>query len=157
MVRPYRKPLVVMTPKMLLRYPKCVSPLSHLTEPGGHFQPVLEDPRGMIQNSNTQVQTLIFCTGKHYYTLEKELSENRQQFCDKIALIRIEELCPFPADSLVNVLHRYPEAIRKGQLIWSQEEHRNMGAWSYVKPRFEYILKQKVCQKDYADHCRYKF
>ncbi|UXI21986.1 hypothetical protein NH340_JMT07929 [Sarcoptes scabiei] len=155
MLRKYRKPLIVMSPKILLRNPRCVSNLNDLSVPGSHFRSVLDDERFYLSKSYRKqidpiefdrpieaVRTIVFCSGKHYYTLEKELLErfdpNNSQ---RIALIRLEELCPFPVEDILAILKRYPKAK---SLIWSQEEHRNMGAWSFVEPRFRNLLHQQL-------------
>lgn len=125
MLRPYRKPLVVMSPKLLLRHPRCVSMLTEMTGHNAHFFNVLDDPK--FDDSTNRYQTksidtispiysvhsIIFCSGKHYYTLEKE-REERMHLNDKsIAIVRLEELCPFPALELALILKRYPNAKSK--------------------------------------------
>lgn len=124
MLRKYRKPLIVMSPKILLRNPRCVSNLNDLSVPGSHFRSVLDDERFYLSKSYRKqidpiefdrpieaVRTIVFCSGKHYYTLEKELLErfdpNNSQ---RIALIRLEELCPFPVEDILAILKRYPKA-----------------------------------------------
>lgn len=152
MVRPWRKPLVVMAPKALLRHPRCVSALTELTAADGHFAAVLDDPKhesssekGKSTTIIPEVKTLIFTSGKHYYSLEKERDERwaagHLPSASSTAIVRLEELCPFPVESLVAILKRYPNAKN---LIWSQEEHRNMGAWSFVAPRFSNILGRQL-------------
>ncbi|XP_046919167.2 2-oxoadipate dehydrogenase complex component E1 [Dermatophagoides farinae] len=158
MIRPYRKPLVVMGPKMLLRHPRCQSNIEDLSMERSHFAPVLDDPVHYMpthcfqidpidmKNTVSNVKSIIFCSGKHYYTLEKQrqhLFGDDQSKLSSIAIVRIEELCPFPAAELVAILKRYPNAKN---LIWSQEEHRNMGAWTFIRPRFQNILHQTKLQ-----------
>ena len=81
-----------------------------------------------------KVEKLIFVSGKHYYTLSKHIEENNIQ---NVAVIRLESLCPFPAAALMEEMKTYKN-VKK--FIWSQEEHRNMGAWTFVAPRFLNIL-----------------
>lgn len=109
MMRPYRKPLVVMAPKMLLRHPRCVSSLMEMCTPGQCFEPVLDDST----LSDNQTKTIVFCTGKHYYTLDKERQDRIAQGTLKpnsVALIRLEELVPFPSHDLVRILKKYTNA-----------------------------------------------
>ena len=116
----YRKPLVVFTPKKLLRYPKAVSSLKELA--GGYFQPVINDS-GLDANS---VDTLVLCTGKIYYEL---LEEREKLQVDNIAFIRLEQLYPLPIKQLEKVLASYSKKVK---LLWVQEEPENMGAWNYM-------------------------
>lgn len=123
MTRPYRKPLVVMSPKMLLRHPRCVSTVADLSSSGAHFVPVLDDPKHYQAGHPFQVEpigkgqldsvrTIIFCSGKHYFALEKE-REERFPNNQSIAIVRVEELCPFPVLELALILKRYPKATSK--------------------------------------------
>lgn len=132
-VRNYRKPLVVVAPKILLRYPAAVSTLADMA-PGTSLSPVLGDPHV----SFSQVKRLVFCSGKHYYTLHKE-REARER--NDIAFVRLESLCPFPAAALQKEIQKYPKA---SEFMWSQEEQRNMGAWSFISPRFQNIVGVKL-------------
>lgn len=133
MVRNFRKPLIVVGPKTLLRFSGAVSSLAELA-PGTHFKQVLGD----TSVSGQSVQRVVLCSGKHYYALlkQREVSAANQN----TALIRVEELCPFPLDALQQELKKYPNAK---EFIWSQEEPQNMGPWSFVAPRFE---KQLACK-----------
>uniref|UniRef100_A0A2K6FNJ4 2-oxoadipate dehydrogenase complex component E1 n=1 Tax=Propithecus coquereli TaxID=379532 RepID=A0A2K6FNJ4_PROCO len=134
MVRSFRKPLIVASPKMLLRLPAAVSALQEMA-PGTTFKPVIGDSSVDPKN----VKTLVFCSGKHFYALAKQresLGAKKHDF----AIIRIEELCPFPLDSLQQEMSKYKHVK---DLIWSQEEPQNMGPWSFVSPRFE---KQLACK-----------
>lgn len=133
MVRNFRKPLIVVGPKTLLRFSGAVSSLAELA-PGTHFKQVLGD----TSVSGQSVQRVVLCSGKHYYALlkQREVSAANQN----TALIRVEELCPFPLDALQQQLKKYPNAK---EFIWSQEEPQNMGPWSFVAPRFE---KQLACK-----------
>ncbi|XP_034032051.1 probable 2-oxoglutarate dehydrogenase E1 component DHKTD1, mitochondrial isoform X2 [Thalassophryne amazonica] len=133
MIRNYRKPLIVVGPKTLLRFSGAVSTLPELA-PGTFFRPVIGDSSVSAES----VQKVVLCSGKHYYALlkQKEASAANQN----TALIRVEELCPFPLEALQQELKKYPSAK---EFIWSQEEPQNMGPWSFVAPRFE---KQLACK-----------
>jgi len=121
---PVEKPLVVFTPKSLLRHPRCVSSLADLAE--GRFEPLLDDGRA----DPARVRRVVLCTGKVYYDLLKAREDARR---DDVALVRIERLYPFPARELQAALGRYS---RDSELVWCQEEPRNMGAWRFVRERF---------------------
>uniref|UniRef100_A0A2K5RHC3 2-oxoadipate dehydrogenase complex component E1 n=1 Tax=Cebus imitator TaxID=2715852 RepID=A0A2K5RHC3_CEBIM len=134
MVRNFRKPLIVASPKMLLRLPAAVSALQEMA-PGTTFNPVIGDS----SVDPKKVKTLVFCSGKHFYSLMKQresLGAKKHDF----AIIRVEELCPFPLDSLQQEMSKYKHVKDH---IWSQEEPQNMGPWSFVSPRFE---KQLACK-----------
>jgi 2-oxoglutarate dehydrogenase E1 component len=121
---PVEKPMVVFTPKSLLRHPACVSSLHELSD--GAFAPVLDDATA----DPGRVRRVVLCTGKLYYDLLKGRQDAR---ADHVALVRLEQLAPLPAAGLERVLGRYsPEA----ELVWAQEEPRNMGAWRYLRDRF---------------------
>ncbi|XP_072949969.1 probable 2-oxoadipate dehydrogenase complex component E1 homolog [Epargyreus clarus] len=133
MVRNYRKPLIVVAPKLLLRLADAVSPIAEFA-PGTHFKPVLGD----VISDPLKVRRVILVSGKHYYELHKERLKAK---IDDVAIVRVESLCPFPVHDLQLELQKYKNARL---FIWSQEEHRNMGAWSFVKPRFENLLGRKL-------------
>ncbi|KAF6039646.1 DHTKD1 [Bugula neritina] len=133
MLRNFRKPLIVGSPKTLLRLPAAVSTLPDMA-PGTHFHPVLDD--SVVNKS--KVSKVVFCSGKHFYTLAEERDKRK---ATDVALVRLEELCPFPTQSLQHVTKSYPSAK---QFIWSQEEHRNYGSWSFVRPRFENLVGVKL-------------
>jgi 2-oxoglutarate dehydrogenase E1 component len=120
--RLFRLPLVLMTPKSLLRHKRAVSPLDELVH--GRFQEVLEDP-----DRPGTTRRLVFCSGKVYYDLA-EARENRG--LKDVELIRLEQLYPFPLDQLKEIAEN-----RKNleQVVWAQEEPMNRGAWSYMEPR----------------------
>ena len=120
MHRSFRKPLVVMTPKSLLRYPRCVSPLKDLSV--GRFRELLDDPIAEPQ----AVRKLVFCSGKLYYEL---LAKREELEATEVALIRIEQLYPFPEKQFRKILARYPKAEKT---VWSQEEPANMGARAHI-------------------------
>ena len=121
---PAEKPLVVFTPKSLLRHPRCVSTLKELAE--GRFEPLLDD-RGV---DPAQVRRIVLCSGKVYYDLVKAREDQKRQ---DVALLRVERLYPFPHVELDAALLRYPQ---QAELAWCQEEPRNMGAWRFVRERF---------------------
>ena len=118
MVRPQRKPLVVITPKSLLRNPASLSPLDELFK--GRFHPVLEERDELAREAATRV---VLCAGKVYYDL---LAGRREREIENIALLRVEQLYPFPEKALRAALKRYPKAT---DVVWCQEEPRNQGAW----------------------------
>lgn len=118
--REFRKPLVVFSPKMLLRYPKAVSTLEDLAS--GTFQEVMDD---QISNKNN-IDTIVLCSGKFYYEAKVEAEERG---ITNAAFIRMEQMYPFPEKQLKAVLDTYPKAE---QFIWAQEEPENMGPWSYM-------------------------
>ncbi|MCA9706157.1 MAG: 2-oxoglutarate dehydrogenase E1 component [Myxococcales bacterium] len=124
-VRPYRKPLVVMTPKSLLRTRGSFSPLSELHD--GCFQRMIDDPE--IEPS--KVRRVMLCTGKVYYDLVQARAERGR---DDVAIVRIEQLYPFPREALAASMARYRAAR---ELRWVQEEPQNMGAWTFIRPRLE--------------------
>ena len=123
-LRRWRKPLVVLTPKSLLRHRRVVSPLVELAE--GSFCPVLPDP----EPPRKQVRHVLMCTGKIFYEL---LDARRARECDDVALLRIEQLYPLPEFQLADELKEYPDGT---PVYWVQEEPENMGAWSYLRFRF---------------------
>ncbi|GMS95706.1 hypothetical protein PENTCL1PPCAC_17882, partial [Pristionchus entomophagus] len=117
---PFRKPSVVMTPKSLLRHPLARSPVSDFL-PGSKFQRVIPDKN--IENPSN-VQRVIFCTGKVYYDLVAARKHVGKE--NEVALARVEQLSPFPYDLVLEECTKYPEA----GLVWAQEEHKNMGGWT---------------------------
>jgi 2-oxoglutarate dehydrogenase E1 component len=129
MMRKYRKPLIVFTPKSLLRHPLAVSPLDDFTH--GKFEVVLDDVDILETSAKQQVKRLIMCSGKVYYDL---LDERRKQALTDVAIVRLEQLYPFPTEELVELIARYPNAKR---VVWCQEEPVNQGAWNGIKHRFE--------------------
>lgn len=124
MHRPFRKPLVVMSPKSLLRHPKAVSPLEEFTK--GNFKEVLED----IPSDDKKIDKVVFCSGKLYYDL---LAEREERGDDTTAIIRLEQLYPLPEKQIGEVLDRFAHVKKK---IWAQEEPANMGAWTFILWRF---------------------
>src|SRR5918994_1241034 len=133
MHRDFRKPLIVMTPKSLLRHRQCVSTVAEMG-PGSSFHRVMyERPPSP---ADREVKRVILCSGKVYYDLfgrRRELGLD-----DVVALIRMEQLAPFPERVLAEELARYP---KQAQVIWCQGEPRNMGGWTFVAPRIEAVLR----------------
>ena len=128
--RSYRKPLVLMTPKSLLRHKLAVSALEEFT-PGHGFRPVIGEIDELAPNA--EIRRVVLCTGKVYYDL---LAERRAREINNIAIIRVEQLYPFPVIALPRELAKYPDA----QVVWCQEEPENMGAWTFVDRRIEKVL-----------------
>jgi multifunctional 2-oxoglutarate metabolism enzyme len=127
--RGVRKPLVVFTPKSLLRHPKAVSSVAELTS--GGFREVLADSGAIEPDRVTRV---IFCSGKIYYDL---LAAREERKANHVALVRVEQLYPFAETEVNDVLMRYPLTA---EAVWAQEEPRNMGAWRFFDERFRVLL-----------------
>jgi len=126
--RGVRKPLVIFTPKSLLRHPRAVSSLAEFS--AGGFREVVDD--GAVPPAG--VSSVLFCSGKVYYDL---LAAREQRQTDQVALVRVEQLYPFPEQELEDVLQKYPQA---SELIWVQEEPRNMGAWRFMREHMQPLL-----------------
>lgn len=120
----FRKPLVVMTPKSLLRHPKVVSPLEEFAD--GQFQPIIDDATANPE----KIEKLVLCSGKIYYEL---LAKKEELNCDTIALVRFEQLYPIQHDKIDEIFAKYSN---RKSLLWVQEEPENMGAWSYILRNF---------------------
>ena len=139
MHREFRKPLVIMTPKSLLRHKRCVSDISEFTTKST-FHRVLEDDSFIKKNnlikldSNKKIKKVVMCSGKIYY----DLLEAREKFKNsRVVLVRLEQLYPFPAKTLANILKRYKNA----NFLWCQEEPKNMGAWNTVRNYIDRTLE----------------
>ncbi|MFO1074284.1 MAG: 2-oxoglutarate dehydrogenase E1 component [Geminicoccaceae bacterium] len=131
--REFRKPLIVMTPKSLLRHKRCVSTLEDMAS-GSSFHRVIWEVAP--SPADERIERVVLCSGKVYYDL---LQGREDKGLDgKVALIRLEELAPFPEEVLETELRRYPKAAR---FVWCQEEPRNMGAWFFVAPRIENLME----------------
>jgi 2-oxoglutarate dehydrogenase E1 component len=124
----FRKPLVVMSPKSLLRHPECVSPLEAFGA-GTNFQEVIDDVN-VTDKEAKGIKRVLFCTGKIYYDLAQRKKELKRS---DVAIVRVEQLHPMPETQLEVVLNRY----KKAELFWVQEESANMGAWQYMKLNWE--------------------
>jgi 2-oxoglutarate dehydrogenase E1 component len=127
--RGMRKPLVVFTPKSLLRHPKAVSTVAELTS--GGFREVLPDS---IAIDPEQVTRVVFCSGKIYYDL---LAARESRQANHVALVRIEQLYPFAESDANDVLMRYPLST---EVVWAQEEPRNMGPWRFMQEQIQPLL-----------------
>ncbi len=122
---PYRKPLVVFTPKSLLRHPACISPIEDLTN--GGFKEVIDDETV----DHTKVERVIFTTGKVYY----ELVEERKKInAENVAIVRLEQIYPYPQQQIRAIVEKYSSATR---FVWVQEEPANMGAWPFIKRHYK--------------------
>lgn len=122
--REFRKPLIVMSPKSLLRHPQAISALNDLSE--GSFQEVIDNAQNDTQADPKKIKRVLICTGKIYYELLNDRTSKKR---DDIAIVRLEQIYPWPAEELSKILNRYSEAR---ELFWVQEEPRNMGAWTFV-------------------------
>uniref|UniRef100_A0A8C5B055 Oxoglutarate dehydrogenase L n=1 Tax=Gadus morhua TaxID=8049 RepID=A0A8C5B055_GADMO len=125
---PFRKPLIVFTPKSLLRLPDARSSFDELSK-GTRFKRLIPN-EGPASENPQQVKRVIFCTGKVYYELARERKVLNLE--GEVALIRLEQISPFPFDLVRSEVERYSNA----ELVWCQEEHKNMGYYDYVRPRF---------------------
>jgi 2-oxoglutarate dehydrogenase E1 component len=132
MLRPYRKPLVVMTPKSLLRHKLSVSPLADVTH--GRFHLVIPE---IDEIKAGKVRRVVFCAGKVYYDL---LEARRAAKTEDVAIIRIEQLYPFPQHEYAEAIEHYPNAA---DIVWCQEEPLNQGAWYHIRHRLQEPLKSK--------------
>ena len=130
--RNFRKPLIVMEPKSLLRHKLCVSSLDEFKK-GTSFRRVLPEADKLV--ADKKVRRIILCAGKVYYDV---LEERRKRGIDDVAIIRIEQLYPWPKDTLKQQLDRYPNA----DLVWLQEEPANMGPWMFVDRRIEFACDE---------------
>lgn len=138
--REIRKPLIVMTPKSLLRHKRAVSRLEELAK-GTTFHRILYDDAQMLPNEaiklvpDDKIRRIVLCSGKVYYDLYEE---REKRGIDDIYLMRVEQLYPVPLKALVAELSRF----KKAEVIWCQEEPRNMGAWHFIEPYLEWVLNQ---------------
>ena len=139
MHREFRKPLIMMTPKSLLRHKRCISNISEFISKSS-FHRVLEDDAYIKENNlitlkkDNEIKKVVMCSGKIYYDLIEEREKTNK---DNIVFIRLEQLYPFPAKTLAKVLKKY----KKAKFIWCQEEPKNMGAWNTVKNYIERTLE----------------
>ncbi|MEE9322296.1 MAG: 2-oxoglutarate dehydrogenase E1 component [Granulosicoccus sp.] len=139
MVRPMRRPLIVMSPKSLLRHRLAVSTLEDLAD--GRFQPVIGEIDKLTADKVTR---LVFCSGKVYYDL---LEARREAELEHVALIRLEQLYPFPYDEMKAALARYPNVQ---DILWCQEEPRNQGAWRSNRHRIERVMPENIHEVYFA-------
>ncbi len=138
--RNFRKPLVLMTPKSLLRHKRCVSRLEEMG-PGSSFHRVLWDDAEIYKGSSValkpdkDIRRVILCSGKVYFDL---FEERERRGIDNIQILRVEQLYPFPARSLIHEMQRF----RQAEFVWCQEEPKNMGAWTFMEPNIEWVLNR---------------
>jgi 2-oxoglutarate dehydrogenase E1 component len=138
MRREFRKPLILMTPKSLLRHKRCVSTLAELSGTSSFHRLLWDDAEYLKDQKirlvrDSKMRRVVLCTGKVYYDLYEE---REKRGIDDIYLMRLEQLYPFPAKALVGELSRFKQA----EIVWCQEEPKNMGAWSFVEPYVEWVL-----------------
>jgi 2-oxoglutarate dehydrogenase E1 component len=126
-----QRPLIVMTPKSLLRLPAATSSLEELIN--GGFKPVIDDEE--IEEASS-VERIVFCSGKIYYDLKEARKESGEK---RVAIVRLEQFYPFPVTRVQEVVDSYSNV---SQIVWAQEEPKNMGGWSFVEPRLEHLLSQ---------------
>ena len=138
MRRNFRKPLVLMTPKSLLRHKRCVSSLEEMG-PGSSFHRVLWDDAEykpgstVVLAEDKKIRRVIMCSGKVYYDL---LEEREKRDINDVYILRVEQFYPFPAHSIIDELQRF----RGAEMVWCQEEPKNMGAWFFMEPNIEWVL-----------------
>ena len=147
--RNFRKPLVLMTPKSLLRHKRAVSNLSEFG-PGSSFHRVLwddadsrnapQDEKALKLEADEKIQRVVLCTGKVYYDLFEEREKRGEKH---VQLLRVEQVFPFPERALLEELTRFPNA----EIIWCQEEPKNQGAWTFIAPNIEDLLASKLGRK----------
>ena len=136
--RDFRKPLILMTPKSLLRHKRAISTMSELSGESS-FHRLLWDDAQYLGNEpiklvkDSKIRRVVLCSGKVYYDLYEE---REKRGIDDIYLLRVEQLYPFPAKALINELSRF----RNAEMVWCQEEPKNMGAWSFIDPYLEWVL-----------------
>jgi len=137
--RQFRKPLVLMTPKSLLRHKRVVSNLEQFG-PGSSFHRLLWDDAQFLPDQaiklvpDDKIRRVVLCSGKVYYDL---YDEREKRGVEDVYLLRMEQLYPFPARALIQELGRFKDA----EMVWCQEESKNMGAWSFVEPNLEWVLE----------------
>jgi len=132
--RDFRKPLIVFSPKMLLRYPSAVSSLDEMAK--GCFQEVIDDSKAKVEN----VDTLVFCSGKFYYEMSEKAAE---MGVDNMAFIRLEQIYPLPKTQIDAIIAKYKNGTN---ILWAQEEPSNMGAWTYIAMSMRNIPFIGVCR-----------
>jgi 2-oxoglutarate dehydrogenase E1 component len=138
--RNFRKPLILMTPKSLLRHKRAVSTLDTMG-PGSSFHRLLWDDAQFLKGEkiklvpDEKIRRVVLCSGKVYYDLYEE---REKRGIDDVYLLRVEQLYPFPAKALISELSRF----LKADIVWCQEEPKNMGGWTFVEPYLEWVLQQ---------------
>ncbi len=148
--RDFRKPLILMTPKSLLRHKRAVSKLSEMAG-GTSFHRLLWDDaennkgEGIKLAKDEKIRRVVLCSGKVYYDL---LEDREKRGIDDVYLLRVEQLYPFPLKALVHELSRF----KKADVVWCQEEPKNMGSWTFVEPYLEWVLTQAGCKSKRAQY-----
>lgn len=135
----FRKPLVVFTPKLLLRYPLAVSTVEEFVN--GQFQEVIDDPNITDKKA---IKTLVFCTGKVYYDIIKKREELER---NDVAVVRLEQLFPLATEQIKAIIDSYPNA---DDYVWAQEEPKNMGAYSFMLMNFDLVKLRLASPKAYS-------
>lgn len=133
----YRKPLIIFTPKSLLRHPKVISTKEEFAT--GTFQTLIDDPSAKVE----KVKSLVFCTGKFYYDLLEHQEKTER---DDIALVRVEQLFPIPEKRIKEIMAKYKNA---DDIVWAQEEPRNMGAYSFLLLHLDEAKNFRVCSRKF--------
>ncbi|MBU1317570.1 MAG: 2-oxoglutarate dehydrogenase E1 component [candidate division Zixibacteria bacterium] len=136
-IRSFRRPLVILTPKSLLRHPLCQSPIEDFLT-GARFEPVIDDPNADAD----RIRRVLFCSGKIYYDLVAEKIEKKR---DDVAIVRIEELYPIPIERVTDLSRKYTNAK---DLCWVQEEPANMGAWPFISRKFSRFRLRLIARRE---------
>jgi 2-oxoglutarate dehydrogenase E1 component len=136
--RDFRKPLILMTPKSLLRHKRAVSTLAELSAESSFHRLLWDDAQQLPDQTvkltrDSKIRRVVLCTGKVYYDLYEE---REKRGINDVYLLRVEQLYPFPAKALINELSRF----RGAEMVWCQEEPKNMGAWAFIDPYLEWVL-----------------
>jgi 2-oxoglutarate dehydrogenase E1 component len=141
-MRDFRKPLILMTPKSLLRHKRAVSALVEMGPESCFHRLLWDDAEAPGPKKTTiklapdgDIRRVVLCTGKVYYDL---LEDREKRGVNNVYLLRLEQLYPFPAKALLDELSRF----KKAEVVWAQEEPKNMGAWSFVQPYIDWVLDQ---------------
>lgn len=134
--REFRKPLIIFTPKSLLRHPQVVSPLKDFTD--GGFKEVIDDPEA----EHGKIKKVVFVSGKLYYEL---MEHKKEKQVEDTAIVRLEQIYPFPYNQLSAIIHKYTNAK---DWIWAQEEPGNMGAWQFIQRNFTDVKLRPVTRPD---------
>jgi 2-oxoglutarate dehydrogenase E1 component len=136
--RDFRKPLILMTPKSLLRHKRAVSTLAEISGESSFHRLLWDDAQYPGKDTvkltrDSKVRRVVMCSGKVYYDLYEE---REKRGINDLYLLRVEQLYPFPAKALITELSRF----RGAEMVWCQEEPKNMGAWSFIDPYLEWVL-----------------
>jgi len=140
MKRPFRRPLIVMSPKSLLRHPRCISDIKDFTT-NNRFRELIDDPAiGTDKKKVAKVKRVLCCTGKIYYDL---LAKKEADKRNDIAIVRLEQLYPLPHDQIAVLVEKYKDA----EVFWVQEEPKNMGAWQFILSNYRGAKLKCVSRK----------